>query len=261
MAKNSLKKIKPLSYLLLPESILLGSIDSGSYIAAGFLGDLYHQLTSASFALTMAKKEFHANVVKSESGPIGQYWLRFQFLRNSIHWYHASLDILLNVIWFKLYLHKKIKIKNENNEMVPLPEMDSEKNFQTLLTRCTLNNVKDAFKKAEAIEYSFNGAIRMVTENSQNEILQKINTFNGNSCAATVKEWAEKLKHHGNFRISELHHPRPQFIVGKIDSEFARPTVITINEGVEMVEKYQVAFCTLVEEVFDILDFRSYLPQ
>lgn len=213
-------------------------------LAIDFFSDLYSQITSARFALVMGHKKLHdSNYVKWNSGEIGQYWLRFQYLKNSINWYNSSFDILWQAIWFGFALYRKIEFSRSPKK---IHDIDSPKAFKTLLERCKWDYIVKSLSEVDSV-YS-------------KDLLNQIKKFNDSQEQKVVRKWANSLKHHGSFRINELYNPGSALIVGVFDSRYARPTIIEIDKITEALKEYHIAYCELTKYVFDFFNFDGMRP-
>ena len=89
-------------------------------------------------------------------------------------------------------------------------------------------------------------------------LLSKINEFKETDIQKTVIEWANSLKHHGNFEIEELYVPIPTMQAGIYQTIFAKPTVVKIDEITSTLTEYHISFCKLLKYTFDFFDFETF---
>jgi len=145
---NFEKSLEVPNYLILDGFIEFFCFDPEYKLAVEFCRDLYNQITSARFALILGHKKLHdSNYINWESDDLGQYWLRFQYLKNSINWYNSSFDILLQVIWFGFALYRIILFKDslKKNHYI-----NSTETFNILLKKCRWKHILDSLKKVNS---------------------------------------------------------------------------------------------------------------
>jgi hypothetical protein len=88
---------------------MLIGFDYGYCLAFEFLDDVYSQAASARYALLLGHKKLHdSNHISWRSGETGQYWLRYEYLKNSIIWYNASYEMLWQALWFGYFLFRNL---------------------------------------------------------------------------------------------------------------------------------------------------------
>lgn len=242
--RNFEKLLDVPSYLQTDGNIDFFCLDPDYKLALDFFQDLYSQITSARFALIMGHKKLHdSNYVNQNSGKIGQYWLRFQYLKNAINWYNSSFDILWQTIWFGFALYKNIEFGRSPRKIL---QIDSPKAFKILLTRCKLDLIAKSLKEVDTV-YSI-------------ELLKQIEKFNNSKEQKIIRKWANSLKHHGRFRIKELYNPGSALKVGAFDSRFAQPMIVEIDKITEVLKDYHIAYCELTKYVYEFFNFDSMRP-
>ena len=181
---NFTKKLKNPNFLISNRFAINFAFDPEYNIASDFFYNLYNQITRARFALIMGHKKIHdRNYVDWKSGEKGQYWLRSQYLENSIIWYNSSFDILLQTIWFGFSLYRKINKLRIN-------KIDSPETYNKLLLACKYPTVKRAL-------------VQIGTSDS-NDLLRVIEVYSKSNDRKKINGWANKLKHDGNFVVREL---------------------------------------------------------
>lgn len=224
---------------------LLG-FDSGYCIAYDFLDDVYSQIASARYALLMGHKKLHdSNYISWSSGEIGQYWLRYEYLKNSIIWYSASYEMLWQALWFGYFLFRKLEFKIKN-KIVKFHEVDSKETYQQLLTLCTYKNLNRALKSVS-------------TEHSKS-LFKQIDDFHITKEQKILRGWVNKLKHRGNIKARELYFSDGiQLEVGMFNSIYTTPEIVAIDEIVNVVKGYHVKFLKLTDYVYNFFNFTSVL--
>lgn len=222
--------------------------DPGYMLALTFFKDVYSQISSARFSLLMGHKKLHdSNYVNWKSGEIGQYWLRYHYLRNSIIWYNSSFDLLWQVLWFGFYLFRKIELKDNNKKVKFFHDIDSKETYEILLKGCNFNNLKKS--------------IILINSVDSNELLDKLTAFHSSAEQKTVRIWANKLKHHGSFHIKELYFPGIGLKTKTFDSEFIMPLVVGIDEIPEVLKQYHISFRELSRYIYDFCQFEKMIPE
>jgi len=235
--KKFAKSIKNPSFLLSNRFPLTFAFDPGYNIASDFFYDLYKQITSAKFALIMGHKKIHdRNFVNWESGATGQYWLRFQYIKNSIIWYNSSFDILLQTLWFGFSLYKRIKINKKR-----INEIDSSETYKDLLTACTYSKVKKVLKQ--------------INNPDSTDLLNEIDNYSKCNEREKINAWSNKLKHHGDFIISELYSPSFGMKTGKYNSIYSNPEINEIEKLIEILKKHHLKLLKLTKFIFDFFNF------
>ncbi len=185
----------------------------------------------------MGHKKIHdSNFVNWESGAIGQFWLRYQYIKNSIIWYNSSFDILLQTLWFGFSLYKKININKKR-----ITEIDSSETYKELLKACTYSKVKKVLKQINSPDST--DLLRVIDSYYKCYEREKINT------------WSNTLKHHGNFIISELYSPSFGMKTGKYNSIYTIPEIYEIDKLIEILKKHHIKLFKLTKFIFDFFNF------
>lgn len=194
----------------------------------------YEQLISARFALINSYRKIQdSNYINWNSGDYGQYWLRFQYLKNSIIWYNSSFELILQSLWFGFKLYNKINFKNK-----PYNTIDSADAYKFFLEKCNIDNVKIGLEKSI---------------NSQDVIIS-LNKIKDSIEFKNIKRWSNNLKHKGNFIVKEIYYPAGGLKTQNFDSIYTTPEIIDIDIATETVKDFHIKLYEFAEEIFKLFN-------
>ena len=150
--------------------------------------DLYQCISAGKYNLLRAQLRSSSNLAKQTK--FGNNYIRSIYLNNALHWFNASFDLLLQVVWFHYRLYNK-----------PGESINLSDDFDTVLKQCTIERIKRQKNVVDAAVIDALDELQRAFEE--------------------CKGWTNNLKHRRFIRYRELEHHKQIAVVAitPIDGE------------------------------------------
>lgn len=201
------------------------------------LHDLSFSLNTARYALMQAHRKLHFTSELKWSTGWEQLWNRAVWLNNAIVMNNSCFDKLIQAVWigfesFNGYQKTDNKGKPKGPKLTPR-DLYTQNGLNRVYKFCDYNTIKGRLPiDVNAIIYS-----KYSTE------------------LKNVREYANRIKHRGGMRYKGLF---PYGSIGVLNREDCYSSTRTqieddMDEVIQHVKTYHIAFCQLVKDVFDCI--------